>query len=237
MRVRSVVWFVVAALAATGCVHRTAYRSPAEHLRVDVERSETRYPPLLPAVAETGSLWTEVGAMGLAGDTRASRPGDLVTVRIVEATRGSQEAKTDLNKDAQLSLATPSLAGYEVRLQNKHPNFNPLSILDTSSGKAFAGDGSTSRVTTVVATVTARVLGVYPNGDLAVVGQKDVEVNHERQILTVVGIVRKEDLGPDNTVTSDRIAELGMHLGGRGDINDAQREGWLSRFVQKIWPF
>lgn len=225
------------ALAASSCAHVPFQRSPESRLRDDVLESRMRYAPAPPPIAEQGSLWSEVATVSLVGDTRAYRPGDLVTINIVEDTKGTQQATTDLTKDATLSLKAPVLGGYENRLTNKFPNFNPAQILDTSTNKAFKGDGATTRETSVVAAVTARVLGVYPNGDLAILGHKDVEVNHERQVLTLVGIVRAEDLSSENSVSSDRIAELGVHLGGRGDINDAQREGWLSRLIQKVWPF
>ena len=119
----------------------------------------------------------------------------------------------------------------------KNPNLNMADIVETATQKAFKGDGATTRQTSVIGSVTARVIGVYPNGDLAIIGNKDVDVNHERQVLTIAGIVRPDDLTSDNTVTTDRLAELYVHLGGRGDINDQQREGWLSRLIQKVWPF
>ena len=224
-------------LLAPACALKRAFKSPETKLREDIEASRVKTERPAPPIATLGSLWTEIATTSLAGDTRASRAGDLVTVNIVEDTKGSQEAKTDLNKDAKLSLKTPILGGFEKRLTNKFTNFDPTDILETSTQKAFKGDGATSRQTSIVATVTARVLGVYPNGDLAILGHKDVEVNHERQVLTLVGIVRAEDLGTGNSVSSDRVAELTVHLGGRGDINDAQREGWLSRLIQKVWPF
>src|SRR5207249_2445433 len=115
----------------------------------------------------TGSIWTPIATTILAGDTRAARPGDLVTVKVVESTKGSQQAKTDLSKDGKVTLAAPVLGGFEKRLAKRFTNFNPEKIMDTSTEKTFKGDGATSRETSVVAFVTARVLGVYPNGDLA----------------------------------------------------------------------
>ena len=227
----------LALLASPGCAVRPFGKSPETRLREDVQGSIERDARPKADAAGTGSIWTPLATTILAGDTRAARAGDLVTVKIVESTKGSQEAKTDLSKDGKVSLATPALGGFEKRLAKRFTNFDPEKIMDTSTEKTFKGDGSTSRETSVLAFVTARVLGVYPNGDLAILGHKDVEVNHERQVLTIVGIVRAEDLDSSNTVGSDRIAELGVHLGGRGDINDQQREGWLSRLIQKVWPF
>lgn len=234
-------WVVVSVLlgaSCPACVHRAIGPSPAERLRRDVERA-AQAPVATTAASKgsPGSLWEPAGGTSLVSDTRAYRPGDLVTVAVVERTTGSQEAKTDLSKDATLDLKTPSLFGIEKKLVANFPNFNPESALSTGTQKAFKGDGATSRQTSVVASVTARVVGVYPNGDLALVGQKEIEVNHERQVLTVVGIARPIDLGADNEVSSDRLGELSVHLGGRGDVDAQQREGWLSRLVQRVWPF
>ncbi len=228
---------VLLAAGALSCAARGPARAPANRLLDDLERAQKIAAQAGSGQQSRGSLWTDASALSLVGDVRASRAGDLVTIRIVEDTKGSQQAKTDLNKDAQLSLSAPTLGGYEQRLVEKWPYFNPAQILETNTQKAFKGDGATTRETSVEALVTARVIGVYPSGDLAVVGHKDVTVNHERQVLTIVGIVRATDLSSDNSVSSTRLAELTMHLGGKGDVDDAQREGWLSRMIQKVWPF
>lgn len=226
---------------ALACLPACALRHPAkpavERLQEDLERSHRDALITATPVSATGSLWIDPEGTSIFSDTRAARSGDLLTVNLVENTHGSQQAGTDLSRDGNLSFKTPALLGWEKRLVAKHPNFNPDQVLETSTQSNYKGDGSTSRTTEVVGAVSARVIGVYPNGNLAVVGHKDVEVNHERQVLTLVGIVRPDDLGPDNSIDSDRLAELYVHLGGRGDIDDQQRQGWLTRLINKVWPF
>jgi flagellar L-ring protein precursor FlgH len=236
-RIPALVALGLAMIASPACLIQNTVKTHEEQLTDDLVRAHELDGRQTSPVSTKGSLWNQTAQLGLAADTKACKAGDLVTVKVVEETKGSQQATTDLNKDGKLQLAAPTLAGWEKTLMEKNPNLDMSNIINTTTQKAFKGDGATTRQTSVIGSVTARVIGVYPNGDLAVVGNKDVDVNHERQVLTIAGIVRPEDLASDNTVTTDRLAELYVHLGGRGDINDQQREGWLSRLIQKVWPF
>jgi flagellar L-ring protein precursor FlgH len=50
-------------------------------------------------------------------------------------------------------------------------------------------------------------------------------------------MIRPEDIAPDNTVLSSRVADAEIYLVGRGVIQDKQRPGWVIRILDKIWPF
>ena len=236
-RIPTLVALGLAAIASPACMIQNSVKTHEERLADDLAMAHELDGRQPTPVSTKGSLWNQTSQLGLAADTKACRAGDLVTVKVVEDTKGTQQATTDLNKNGALSLKAPILGGLEKSIMEKNPNLNMADIVETATQKAFKGDGATTRQTSVIGSVTARVIGVYPNGDLAIIGNKDVDVNHERQVLTIAGIVRPDDLTSDNTVTTDRLAELYVHLGGRGDINDQQREGWLSRLIQKVWPF
>ena len=100
------------------------------------------------------------------------------------------------------------------------------------------GKGTTSRDNTLTTTLTAEVLSVLPNGNLVVQGQKDIMVNSERQIVTVRGIVRPDDLSPTNSIASDRLARLEVHVNGKGVVEDAvRRPNILYRILLGLLPF
>ena len=186
-----------------------------------------------------GSLWKE-GGLGelLMADTRAGRVGDLVTVRIVESTRGSNEADAELSKDATNDWGVPEFFGVDDNLNGSvNSGFSLTDMFETSTEKEFSGGGSTTRSSSVLTTVTARVFQVFPNGNLALLGRKEITVNHERQVLWLVGLARPEDIDAANSLPSTRIAELSLMLTGDGDINDVLREGWLTRWLTRVWPF
>jgi flagellar L-ring protein precursor FlgH len=86
--------------------------------------------------------------------------------------------------------------------------------------------------------VTAEVTAVLPNGNLVVKGQKEIAVNSERQVITVQGIVRPEDLSPLNSVPSDRVARIQILVNGKGVVNDAVKQPFiLYRLLLGLLPF
>jgi flagellar L-ring protein precursor FlgH len=100
------------------------------------------------------------------------------------------------------------------------------------------GQGTTSRDVVISTTLTARVSSVLPNGTMLVEATKDLEVNSERQTITVRGIVRPADVGSDNTVRSDHLGQLELRVNGKGVVGDAIRRPFiLYRLLLGLLPF
>jgi flagellar L-ring protein precursor FlgH len=185
-----------------------------------------------------GSLFDESAASDLVGDFRAHRIGDVLTVKISESSLGRTSADDQLEKTGDIKLEAPVIFGYEGKVAGKlGPLFDPKLALDASSAKTFEGSGQTSRNNSLTGTIAVRVLAVGTGGQLLVAGQKEITVNHEKQRITLAGIVRREDVAADNSIPSNVIADLTIHYGGRGDINDTIKQGWFHKLISKIWPF
>ena len=107
-----------------------------------------------------------------------------------------------------------------------------------SGDTSLAGQGTTSRDVVISTTLTARVSAVLPNGGMLLEATKEVEINSERQTITVRGVVRPADLLADNTVLSDRLAELEVRVNGKGVVGDAiKRPFILYRLLLGLLPF
>ena len=66
----------------------------------------------------------------------------------------------------------------------------------------------------------------------------DKALNQGSEVVHLSGIVRPVDITPNNTVTSDRVADARIEYKGRGALADANSQGWLSRFFNSPWfPF
>ena len=77
-----------------------------------------------------------------------------------------------------------------------------------------------------------------PNGNLVVVGRKEIMINSERQVITLRGIVRPDDLSPVNSIPSDRVARMEILVNGKGVVNDAtKRPFFLYRLLLGLLPF
>jgi flagellar L-ring protein precursor FlgH len=169
---------------------------------------------------------------GLYPDLRARRVNDLVTVRVVESVSAVGSADSSLDKNSSGSASLTSLFG----LESKYPGWlDPTSLAAMGSNTSFSGGGSTTRTGELTATISARVIEVLPNGDLALEGVREVDINGDIQILVLSGVVRTADIGPGNVVPSTAIGQMRVRYFGRGLIRDNLKPGWVVRILNKIF--
>ena len=188
--------------------------------------------------ADKASLWHEVKSRGLFQDLRAYQVGDLVTVNIVETSKASKKADTSSARKSSIDAGISNLLGFESQLDKYAPaNFSNSTMFKTSMTNSFDGSGSTSRDESMTASITARVVRLMPNGNLYIKGTRQVKVNNETQFITLSGLIRREDISPNNTVLSSYIADASIEYTGSGPVSDKQRAGWLGRAVDFVWPF
>jgi flagellar L-ring protein precursor FlgH len=165
-------------------------------------------------------------------DKKAMRVEDVITVLILEDAKAGSDAKTSTNKAQDASVDIKPLS---VEWSGVPTEYTPTVGFGGGVKHKYDGSGRTSRNGEVKATVSARIIAVYDNGNLLIEGNKEVEINGEKEILRVSGIVRPEDISPDNTILSEKIADSRIQYTGQGDSHQASRPGWLARFIN--WVF
>ena len=181
-----------------------------------------------------GSLYSDSAPnLFLFRDFKARNVSDILTIQINESSTASNSANTSTKKEGDVSAKAPSLGG----LEKGASALNFANLLSGASALNFAGQGSTSRTGQLQAYVSARVVQVYPNGDLGIEGVKEVTINRERQILRIRGVVRPRDVTPNNVVNSTSIASMEVVFDGKGIVSDANKPGFLFRLLQWITPF
>jgi flagellar L-ring protein precursor FlgH len=165
------------------------------------------------STASAGSMYSTTSRLGDAfRDVRAGQVYDLVTIVVVEQTSA---ISTGVN-------ATGALAN----------------LANATGNQQIQGQGTTSRTSTLTTTITAEVIALLPNGNLVVRGQREISVNSEHQTVTIQGVVRPADLTPLNSITSDRVAQLELHIDGKGVVGDAiKRPFILYRLLLGLLPF
>jgi flagellar L-ring protein precursor FlgH len=186
------------------------------------------------AATSPGSTWAAYSVMtDLTHDPRASRVDDVVTVIVAESASAVTAGGTQTARKSS-ATASATLPGIKSAAATALLATSPKLSSDTS----LNGSGSTSRSTTLTTNMTARVVRVLPNGFLVIEGTKNVQINSEWQTVTVRGVVRPADLTADNTVPSQRIAQLEVKLDGKGVVNDAiRRPNFLYRLLLGVLPF
>jgi flagellar L-ring protein precursor FlgH len=180
-----------------------------------------------------GSLFVSSGALSdPARDVRAGRVGDIVTIVVADQATASAAGGTNTARQSAGNGQVSALAGTLAA-------GNPLtSLMDFSNERKLQGQGQTTRATTLVTTISARVVAVTLNGLLVVEGTKETAVNAERQRVVVRGLIRPYDLTPANTIRSDQVADLTLEVNGKGVVEDAiKRPFLLYRILTGFLPF
>lgn len=180
-----------------------------------------------------GSTWLPGSRLAdSARDVRASQVDDLVTIVVAEQASAVASGTTKTQRASSTKNSVAALAGITKAT-------GPLANLANISGDTqLAGEGTTSRTTTLSTTLTARVVRVLPNGALVVEAAKDLQVNSERQTITVRGVVRPADIDSANSVLSSRVGQLEVRINGKGVLGDAiRRPFFLYRLLLGLLPF
>jgi flagellar L-ring protein precursor FlgH len=180
-----------------------------------------------------GSVWSQNALYSNLGmDLRASRVNDLVNIVVTEtfSAVANGDVKTQRQSTAQSNIA--QLAGITKTT-------GPLAnLLGTNTQTQLQGTGETSRGAVLTANLSARVTHVLPNGYLVIEGTKRVQVSSENQVVTVRGVIRPVDLAPNNSISSNLIAQMEIQVSGKGVINDTiHRPNILYRILLGILPF
>jgi flagellar L-ring protein precursor FlgH len=184
-------------------------------------------------VAAPGGIWVPGSRLAdAARDLRASQIDDTITILVVENASAVASGTTKTGRSSSTANSVTALAGLTKAA-------GPWANLAGVTGNTqLNGQGSTSRGVVISTTLTARVSGVLPNGAMLVEATKDLEVNSERQTITVRGIVRPADVGSDNTVRSDHLGQLELRVNGKGVVGDAiKRPFILYRLLMGLLPF
>jgi flagellar L-ring protein precursor FlgH len=190
------------------------------------------------ADADDASLLKRTAYRGFFKDLRAFQVGDLVTINIVETSKASKSAATRTGRESAIGAGIENLLGYETQLKKIFPqDFDNKNMFKASLGSSFDGSGSTDRVETMTAFMTARVMNVTANGNLYIEGRRQIRVNNETQFIILSGLIRPTDISPNNTVLSSYMADAKIEYLGSGPVSDKQRPGWLGRVVDVAWPF
>jgi flagellar L-ring protein precursor FlgH len=207
-----------AAAPASAQNHDKAAQLPA---KASYQELYERYLASARQLPPAPSLWMA----DLAIDPTARRVNDLVTIRVLESlsATGSANSTTSKESNSDVSIPAPRIAKELARL---FPN---------SSETKFNGAGSTTRTTELSATITARVVEVLPNGDLVVEGVREVDINGDRSVVVLTGVIRPFDVQPGNVIASTRIGQLRIRSLSQGLIKDSLSPGWLIRILNKIF--
>jgi len=167
-------------------------------------------------------------SQSLFSDIKAHKVGDILTVLVYEQNQASQQVQTKTEKSNDASTSGGPGAGPLLR-------FIPAFSMDAKSTSNFDGKGENLRNGSLRARISVTVVGVRDNGDLIIEGSRVLGISHDRETISLNGVVRVKDINPDNTVNSYQIADAEIKYTGKGNADTGSRPGWFARLVS--WFF
>ena len=187
-------------------------------------------PAALPVRNTSGSLFHAASYRPAFEDMRARMVGDTVTIQIVENINASQKSSSTANRTSSLDSGITAFPFASATTLGK------LGVGATSNND-FAGKGGTESANTFSGTITTTVAEVLPNGHLLVIGEKQIGVNQNVDVLRFSGTVDPRFVQPGSVVSSTQVANARIESRGRGAQAEAQTVGLLARFFMALLPF
>ena len=198
---------------------------------------DPRYAPVIPASTEIpspnlGGIYRPDFSVSLFEDRRATRVGDVISVILSERTQSSKTADTEITKENTLSIdagtvlgVTPSLGDYNM-------------ATSVAQNRELTGEAASDQSNSLNGSIAVTVAEILPNGLMMVRGEKWMTLNRGEEFIRISGLVRPEDIQPDNTILSTRLADARITYSGTGELADSNKQGWASRFFSSdYWPF
>lgn len=174
----------------------------------------------------TGAIYSPETIVPLFDTYRARHVGDILTIVLVESTNAQQNMTTTAKKNDQAEETNPVFFGRPISLGARYSL-----DMDLDNQRQFTGQGQSVQNNKLVGSISVTVSKVLANGNLVVQGEKWIRINQSKEYVQLSGIVRPRDVGTDNSITSDRVANARIYYGGVGQVNNANAQGWFSKIL------
>ncbi|NQY13062.1 MAG: flagellar basal body L-ring protein FlgH [Henriciella sp.] len=198
-------------------------------------QTDASYGP--PKTEASASIWT-TAPNALLGMRRAKDVGDLLTVVVNMNDQASLQTSLSRNRSTNENFTLGALLGLPQWANGVLPGDASVSpAIDYDRTSALTGDGAVSRAEQVTFQLSARVVGVEPNGNLVIAGYQETQVSDEIRYLTVSGVIRAQDITRTNTVSYEKIADASMSYLSRGETQAGIKRGMVPKVLEQVLPF
>jgi flagellar L-ring protein precursor FlgH len=161
---------------------------------------------------------------------------DIITVIVDEKSEVTQNSRFNRTRNAvytaQLKewLRINSTGDLDVAAGNAPGINGQLRSQLQSMGQGLSQEGMKYRI-------AATVVDILPNGTLILEAHKSIRSNTEVWEYSLTGRIRSQDVGGNNSVNSENIADLIISKREQGKIQDSTKRGWLQGFYDFLLPF
>jgi flagellar L-ring protein precursor FlgH len=209
---------IAAALALAGCA-----ATPTS-----IVKGSTSVRPMLAdaGTPSEGAIYNANTFRPMFEDRRARHIGDILTVNIIEKTAANKSGASTGNKSGSASFGVPA------------PLAAKIGASVSTSGATKYADGDTQTASNAfTGTIGVTVSEVLSNGNLVVVGEKQIAMNKGVEFIRFSGMVNPDSIQAGNIVQSTLVADARVEYRTNSQIDKAEMTSMMSRFFQSMLPF
>ena len=187
----------------------------------------------MPLTMQQGSL-----VYSKAPEIRAFQVQDIIQVRVDELARMTSQGRNDQRVNGQYNAILNNwlrLNGLR-KAENDEMSDGPKSI-NGSLQETYRAENAVETTERLTLSIASRVVDIRPNGNLVIEGHKEVRINDQVWRVSLTGLCRQQDIGRDNTITSDRVIDFRLAKHESGATREGYRRGWFKAAYDRWRPF
>jgi flagellar L-ring protein precursor FlgH len=173
-----------------------------------------------------------------APEARAFQMQDIVQVRVDELARMTSMGRNDQRKNANFQAIINNWIRFNGfrKAEPSQMEDGPPQVRG-SVQEIYRAENAVETTERLTLNIASRIVDIRPNGNLVVEGHKEVRVNDQVWRVSLTGICRQQDIGRDNTITSDRVIDFRLAKHESGATREGYRRGWLKSAADRwaIW--
>ena len=202
---------------------------------------EPSYPLNIPEknTARNGSLFHASDSLSLFDDSRAHKVGDIITINLSENfnAKKKDEAKYEKANKQQFGLGADLTGGATAFGGNVSvPGIGTGIGVGYGSNGNFKGKADVKQNSSLTGSIAVMVVQVITNGNLVIRGEKWITIHEGDEVIRFAGIIRAEDIQPDNTIDSSKVADVRLIYKDTGISGDSARPSAATQLLHKYWP-
>ncbi|QYN43340.1 MULTISPECIES: flagellar basal body L-ring protein FlgH [unclassified Gilliamella] len=202
-----------------------------------VEGQTSIVPQMPEIVNSSGSIYqasqpSSFGYQPMFEDRRPRNIGDVLTIVLQENVSASKSSSINAGRNGGVNLGVKTVPHFLDGLVGRGKVDT-----DISGSNDFKGSGGANAKNTFSGTITVTVQDVMINGNLKVIGEKQIAINQGTEFIRFSGVVNPRTISGNNTVISTQVADARIEYVGNGYIDEAQTMGWLQRLFFNLSPF
>lgn len=160
-------------------------------------------------------------------DRRDFAVGDIVTVLVDENTAASA------NKVNSATDRKSRKMDFDATLPP--PAAGKSAGIESSNNGESRQNGEATRRNQFVGEISVKVVAIGKDGNLQIKGSKTVDVDKNKQVMTLSGWLRPQDVSTTDVAQSSRVADAQLVYTAQGSLGKP-KTGIITRVLGVVWP-